>query len=768
MKKEEKRGGLFLLKGNRTNQIVAAIFALICLTLGILCQQYYRHLQTTIKEESSGYLQEISKHISKNASKTLNDNFSVLGTISTVLQTAKVTTYEQLQPIVQAQQSYWNYQSILLIDESGVAYDAYGNKVSLGGDQYLQDVVLSGKRSMSASQVVNGNECIVFAIPMQELTINSTNIRALAATYDLSTFDQILSVSAFNGEGYAHIIRRDGTIAVRSSSENATVAGYNVLTSLANAQFDDGSSLDRVREDIAAGYSGQVAFTLDNVREYLVYTPLDTQEWSLLAFVPVSVVNAKSEMLMKVTLLLCGFITVAFALLTAFLMLSFYRHKSKLEQIAFVDPVTGGQTIQKFYEQAEKLLEAQGKPQYALIYTNIEKFKVLNEQFGRRACDEMLCALETGIAQNLSESESMGRLSADNFCVLTEYTDETSMFERFQSWYEVARKYVKGKDLVWLMPIIEFGVYVVSNDTMPIPHMIDRAKLALAETTQELRGKLRCAVYDDAVRKRLFREKHLEDMMEQALKDKEFHVFLQPKYRAKDEQVGGAEALVRWVSKAEGMIYPDEFIALFEKNGFIIQLDLWIFEQVCKKIRFWLDQGLEPIKISVNCSRIHLKNPDFIRIYRDICTRCNVPTQYLEIELTENVVFEDVGNLSHIIDEIHGAGFGCSMDDFGSGYSSLNMIQNIPVDTIKLDKIFFRSGIKDLQRTESVVGSILTMSRSLSLLTVAEGVEEREQVDMLKRLGCDYIQGYYFAKPMPVADFEKLAFGTDFEKNDRN
>ena len=186
---------------------------------------------------------------------------------------------------------------------------------------------------------------------------------------------------------------------------------------------------------------------------------------------------------------------------------------------------------------------------------------------------------------------------------------------------------------------------------------------------------------------------------------------------------------------------------------------MWVFEAVCHCIRTWEDIGITPVKVSVNCSRVHLKNPNFLERYLEIAQKVGVSPHLLEIELTENVVFEDVVHLSRIIDDIHAAGFGCSMDDFGSGYSSLNLISDIPVDTIKLDKVFFRNTTKDFERTESVVKSILTMSRSLGMITVAEGVEERTQVDMLKRLGCDYIQGYFFARPMPVPEFEKKAFG---------
>lgn len=759
MKRKTETSAFKSFIGSKSYRTVLCFVALICVGVSIFCYQYYRALQSTVAAESSSYLQEISSQIGKNASRTINDTFSMLGTVSTVLKGIEAESYQELEPIMKEQQDYWSFQSILLVDEKGVAHDAFGKKTALGSADYLREVMVDKTRSMSAAQMLNNQEYILFALPVTDLQVGGMEIHAIMAAYSLDSFDQILEITAFDGQGYAHIIRRDGTMAIRSSSPNTAVSGYNVLSSLNDATFDHGT-LVTIQNDIKDGRSGLTLFELDGRREYLAYSPLETQEWSLLTFVPASVVNAQSDSLLRTTILLSGLITLTFALLITFVMLSSFRHRRKLEQIAYVDPVTGGNTIQKFYEEAQGMLARPDRPQYALIYTNIEKFKVFNEQFGRHSCDEMLRAIQHGISTNLKPGESMGRLYSDNFCVWAEYPGEAALVERFKDWYQTASQYISGKDAVWLMPVLEFGVYVVSNDTLLMEQMVDRAKLSLQGGRREMqgRGKMHYAIYDDATRKRLFREKHLEDMMEQALEDNEFQVYIQPKYCVGSETIGGAEALVRWQSSTDGMIYPDEFISLFEKNGFIIQLDLWVFEQVCISLRRWLDQGLEPVKISVNCSRIHLKNPDFLSFYIEACQRHQVPPRYLEIELTENVVFEDVEHLTRIINDIHGAGFGCSMDDFGSGYSSLNMIQDIPVDTIKLDKVFFRNDSKDISRTTSVIGSIMSMAKALKMEIVAEGVEERFQVDMLKSLNCDYIQGYYFAKPMPISDFEALAF----------
>lgn len=741
-------------------RVIIIAFLLIFVVMGIICFQYYRSLQSTVKNESHEYLLEISKQVAGNASRNINDNFAVLNTIGSVFKNTGVKTYKELQPQVIAQQNFWNYKDILLIDGRGNAHDANGETVLLSGDEYLREAVVNRRRAMSPSQLIKGTECIVFVIPLNGISIDGTEMFALAATYDLSGFDHILSMNAFSGRAYAYIIQKNGAVVVRSSSEFAPPAGYNLLSSLSAVNMEDEASLVQLKNRMTAGQSGVITYNQDNTRMYMAYAPLDTKEWYLMTFVPVNVVNAKSELLIRITLLLCAGVTLAFSGLVAYQMWADSRHKRRLEQIAYVDPITGGHTIERFYEVAEVLLSKPGKPQYALVYVNVEKFKLLNEEFGRRACDELLQCLHDGIAANLSTQETLGRLFADNFCVLIVVDKAENLLDRFELWSATAVHHQEARGGVWKTSRLEFGVYVFCNDSLPFPHIIDRAKLALKEKSAELRGNLRYAIYDDAIRRQLFREKHLENMMESSLANKEFKVYLQPKYKVESETIGGAEALVRWQSN-EGMIFPDEFIGLFERNGFIVQLDLWVFEEICRSIRKWLDAGYTPVKVAVNCSRVHLKNPRFLERYSAICTAWNVDPRYLEIELTENLVFEDVAHLTKIIDDIRGAGFSCAMDDFGSGYSSLNLIKDIPVDTIKLDKVFFRTGTKDMSRTESVVGSILSMARSLNMSTVAEGVEERCQVDMLKRLGCNYIQGYYFSRPIPVVDFERLAFGQE-------
>lgn len=743
----------------KTYRGIFVVFIIICIFSILFSFQYYKKLHRTIRDESKNYLQEVSRRIGSNIDRIIKGNFSGLDTIATVLESEEAHSFSEIRPIIEEQASYWGYESMMLVDENGKVYGLDKDEIFLTLDQSMRKSILNKEQSICTAQTINSEEYILISVHLDNVMVDGKNIIALAANYAPAAFDKTLSMTSFNEQAYSQIVTKEGTVVTRPTSKNAINTGYNVFATIAESKLDQGSDLARMKEDIQNDKTGQIGFTLGGVHRYMVYVPLAPEEWYLLTYVPLEVINEKSDLLLNSTIIICCLITVIFVILIGMILLIFYKNKRKLESIAYVDEVTGGHNLKRFYALAGKMLSVHPNTQYALVYTNILNFKVLNDQIGRENGDALLKLFNELVSKSLTEEECIGRISADNFCILLKYDGEERMLDRFGDWYRLSEKVMSERNLIWSMPYTEFGVYVIDNKSLTFHQMIDRGKLALRESTRTIENRIRYGFYDEQARRQLFREKQLEDMMNYALEQGEFKVYLQPKYRLSDGKIGGAEALVRWHSQLEGMIYPDEFISLFEKNGFIVDLDIWVFKEVCKTIRSWKDRGLPVIKVSVNCSRVHFKDPDFMAPYMKIADEYGIEEGEIEIELTENMWLKSEDMLVKVIEKIRVAGFGCSMDDFGSGYSSLNMLQSIPVDTLKIDKIFFLGNCNELDRTEAVVGSIIKMSKALDMVTVAEGVEHIEQVEMLKRTGCDYIQGYVFAKPMPIDEFEKLAFG---------
>lgn len=739
---------------------VFAVFLALCLLIALVCFQYYQELYSTIKDESTGYLQEISSRIGDNIDRIISDNFAALYTMASTVEVMGYSLESNLSSVFKKSQQQWSYQTIIMIDEDGQSYDMDTNQTFMMLDDTVRESIISGNKSMSTTQVINNQEYILFSVPLKGVSFRGKDIVALAASFDPASFDKVLSMESFDKQAYSQIVTKTGTAITRPSTPYTIKAGYNVFASLETAKMDRESSLEAMKKNITAGRSGVIGFTPeDSMERYMVYNPVVSNEWYLLTFVPMQVVTDKSDTLLKTTMVVCGLITIAFASLSAILVYIFNKNKRHLERIAYIDEVTGGNSIQRFYELAGKTLHSYSSKQFVIVYTNMAKFKVMNEELGQQNCDIVLRMFYELIASFMMEDEFIARISADNFCVFMEFKSEEDLLKRFSDWRTRASSTVTLNNVSWSEPKVEMGIYVIVDKTMPIPQMIDRAKLSLKDSLTSIDSKLSYSFYDDDIRRKIFREKQLEDKMEIALKGREFKVHLQPKYSINKERIGGAEALVRWINGTEGMIYPNEFIPLFEKNGFIVQIDLWVFEEVCSLIRSWLDRGIEPVKVSVNCSRVHFKNPKFLDAYTNIIDKYGIKRSYIEIEITESVVFENSDVLIKIIHQIKNSGFGCSMDDFGSGYSSLNLIQAIPVDTLKLDKSFFMTGEDGFDRGEAVVKNIVSMARALSMETVAEGVEYSDQMEMLKHAGCNYIQGYAYAKPMSIEAFEEFAFG---------
>ena len=446
-----------------------------------------------------------------------------------------------------------------------------------------------------------------------------------------------------------------------------------------------------------------------------------------------------------------GILTLVIALILLSLVVKYVQFYGKQGR----DDVTGGKNKKEFERVCSRLLKGEGE--FVVVYANIDRFKLINDAYGDDEGDVVLKKIHQIIDEEmLSWDEASGRIMADNFGMLMRFLSMNKLEHRLARINEQLSS-LKDKDGVEYGIKLYFGIYQVVDKNESVSAMLEKANLALKRVTHSMQHLVHMGVYDEKDKKQLGREKQPEMKRERALRNGEFIPYLQPKYELENETIGGAEALVRWMDPVEGMIVPNEFIPLFEKNGFIVELDLYMFEQVCRLVEKWNKNGYRIIPISVNMSRGHFSVPGFFERYMQILSRYDVPDRSIEIELTESLFYNEMSMLKELIDKIHEAGMLCSIDDFGSGYSSLNMLKEVEVDALKLDRVFFKE-TEDNKRSKSVINSVIHLAQDLELRTISEGVEVRSQVDYLKEAECDYIQGYIFARPMPVSDFEKIAF----------
>jgi len=425
-------------------------------------------------------------------------------------------------------------------------------------------------------------------------------------------------------------------------------------------------------------------------------------------------------------------------------------------EMAYVDKVTGMMNKNRFITVAAELL-IKKEFKYAAVVLEVSNFDVINELWGFDEGNRILKYIANLFKNNLNEGEAFARATAGRFNILLKYDDDEGIKTRLEMIMDDISEYKRtDKDNSKCSVVSCCGIYVIEEENIfdncyemefNISYIFGRAKFALSDVGGRYINY--CSFYNEETRSQLI----YESDMEYALKNKEFVVYIQPKYDIKNHVLTGGEALVRWNHHSKGFLPPDKFVPLFEKNGFIVELDMYVFETVCKMQKKWLDMGLNPVRISVNQSRMHLYKRDYVDNLKAILDKYELPASLIELEITETVAFESIEIISDVLKRLHEIGFKISMDDFGSGYSSLNMLKDLDVDVLKIDKAFFEK-TSNSKKGRDIIESIIDMASRLGIETVAEGVETVEQVQLLQGNGCDVAQGYFYAMPMPLEDYE--------------
>lgn len=441
------------------------------------------------------------------------------------------------------------------------------------------------------------------------------------------------------------------------------------------------------------------------------------------------------------------------------------HEKKGLAKVYYFDPASGGKNMQYFYDRARLILKRKRNkyPEYAILDARMQKYDSYCTCYGVERGMELIEILYNELSKSVNKYEVLAHSEKADFALLLGYTDKEELYNRIISITN-GLKCASGDD----NSKFNVGIYEVDDGNIDTECMYNFAGVALNSITESEDGSI--CTYNTKMRDEELWVNMVENDMKHAMENGEFQVYLQPKYSTKEEKLSGAEALVRWIHPTRGFISPGRFVPIFEKNGFVLNLDDFMISEVAKQQEKWMSEGKELFPISVNISRAHFTRADLAEHICGIVDKYGVPHDKIELELTESAFFDDKEVLIKTVKKLKEYGFEISMDDFGAGYSSLNSLKEMPLDVLKLDAEFFR-GEDDENRGEVIVGEAITLAKKLNMRIVAEGIETREQVDSLARMDCDLIQGYYFAKPMPISEFEERAYGDNkndiFEGNDK-
>lgn len=550
----------------------------------------------------------------------------------------------------------------------------------------------------------------------------------------------------------------------------------NVKDTLIRDDVRNKKVFEMFNANIDAHKEGSFTLRFKKKKLYCVYRLLkDTQYFIGLTISDNAITRGGANLLRtgQEVLFIIGLFSIVLVIL---LILSNHSEKEDLRQLAYHDVITGHRNFSSFTRDFRNVLAKGKDAHYALIHFDIDKFKVFNEHYGYKVGNHLLSYISNTLEHALSDNEIFSRLNGDYFVILMHYENEDELLLRLKEIKNDIIDYKNKLDYRYDI-MVRMGIYRIDDKSIDtiineksysaitsyVNQLIDKAGLA-RQSIKNMPLQTFYSFYQDSMIEKILREKEIESEMQTALNNGDFVFYLQPKYSLQTKSIAGAEALVRWLHPGKGLIPPDSFIPLFEKNGFVTEIDFYILEQVCMTLRTWIDKGYKVVPISVNLSRQHLQREETLSRIFEIVTRFNIPVNLLEFELTESAMFEKMVFLADFGQKLRNNGFSISIDDFGSGYSSLNMLKDVEVDVLKLDKAFFEN--ENRERGNQVISKFIELSKSLHMKVVSEGVETKEQVDFLTKVGCDMVQGYYFARPMPAGDFEEKYLKNQNENND--
>lgn len=446
----------------------------------------------------------------------------------------------------------------------------------------------------------------------------------------------------------------------------------------------------------------------------------------------------------------------AFFTLVLIIIFVYMREKRNKEKAMYYNLVTGIWNFGKFCIEADKLLR---KNDYykkcAILHVNISKFRFVNDSYGFEVGNEVLRTVASIFKKVSCQGELYASLWADHFVCLVRCEDERHLKDKAKAIVELLNKEILKN--CELRVVFRAGAYFITQDDIKsgksINDMLQYANHALSSIGDSYKNVITC--FDEDIKNQIEALKLVDKDMLKAFYNREFVPYYQPKYNIYTNEISGAEALVRWLHPVEGIMSPSYFLPYFEKGGFIVEVDLYIFEETCKLIKTWIDEGKKPITVSCNFSRLHFREEDFVDKLKVIVEKYNIPFKYLELELTETIAVEEMDTLTKKLSALHELGFSVSIDDFGSGYSSLSVLQRLKVDTIKLDKTFLEYGVIN-EREYKVMQAIVNLADQLQMQVICEGVETAEHVALLRQVNCDFAQGYYYARPMSIDKLNDL------------
>ena len=733
------------MKQKKNSFFITIMLLLISLAFIVTVSVVFNNIKTNLEREIISSLSEEAEENAALIEKEIDAKFGVLQSFANELSSTgdEIAEIRDMQSFVEV----YNFRRMGFVDLNGIAKTTDGFEKDLSFREFYQ-VGLKGESFITESlqeTIGDSTEDMIniLSVPVYD---NKGEIKGvLFATYLTEKFHEVIFSDSFQGEGYTYIVAGDGDV-ISSYGDGMQKEYDNIFIYTGDAAQYDDAIQEKVENDMREKLSRVgIGVNEDNDKYFYCYKPLEIESadmnWYIFSIEPKSVLDERMHPIMRDI----QFLTVILIciLVMANIVFLFYnvRRRQELFRLAYKDSITGGDNFSNFKEKAKKYENTEGY----VIALDISEFKLVNNVCGNASGDEVLKVIWDVILANCNDNEQAARVNADRFVIFWIESSKKTVTYRIEKLINEIEGISEQLSVPRLYPVIGIRAVEKLDDADKLYGEALRAK-ALVKNRRDRHY----AFYDEIDYDTIVENKNLENGFEKALADKKFEVWYQPKFNSHTGKIVGSEALIRWRADDGSLISPGRFIPLFEKNGNIIRLDEYVFREVCRQQKEWQKEGIQILPVSVNISRFSLYYSNVVEKYERIINYYDVDHKYVQIEITESAIIENAV-IVELIQKFHDAGFDILLDDFGSGYSSLASLNQMPFDTIKLDKSLV--DYVGNENGEKLLKFIVQLVQSLGMKITAEGVEYKEQLDFLENLNCDDIQGFYFSKPLMLADF---------------
>ena len=733
------------MKQKKNSFFITIMLLLISLAFIVTVSVVFNNIKTNLEREIISSLSEEAEENAALIEKEIDAKFGVLQSFANELSSTgdEIAEIRDMQSFVEV----YNFRRMGFVDLNGIAKTTDGFEKDLSFREFYQ-VGLKGESFITESlqeTIGDSTEDMIniLSVPVYD---NKGEIKGvLFATYLTEKFHEVIFSDSFQGEGYTYIVAGDGDV-ISSYGDGMQKEYDNIFIYTGDAAQYDDAIQEKVENDMREKLSRVgIGVNEDNDKYFYCYKPLEIESadmnWYIFSIEPKSVLDERMHPIMRdiqfLTVILIGILVMANIIFLYYNV----RRRQELFRLAYKDSITGGDNFSNFKEKAKKYENTEGY----VIALDISEFKLVNNVCGNARGDEVLKVIWDVIMANCNDNEQAARVNADRFVIFWIESSKKTVTYRIEKLINEIEGISEQLSVPRLYPVIGIRAVEKLDDADKRYGEALRAK-ALVKNRRDRHY----AFYDEIDYDTIVDNKNLENGFEKALADKKFEVWYQPKFNSHTGKIVGSEALIRWRADDGSLISPGRFIPLFEKNGNIIRLDEYVFREVCRQQKEWQKEGIQILPVSVNISRFSLYYSNVVEKYERIINYYDVDHKYVQIEITESAIIENTV-IVELIQKFHDAGFDILLDDFGSGYSSLASLNQMPFDTIKLDKSLV--DYVGNENGEKLLKFIVQLVQSLGMKITAEGVEYKEQLDFLENLNCDDIQGFYFSKPLMLADF---------------